>query len=110
MASRLRRLLPAVVAAFLLAAAPATSNSDPLLCIKHYESDGSGGWSANTGNGYYGGLQMDLGFQRSYGPEYLRKWGTANEWPAWAQLNAGHRAVRVRGYSPWPQTRYSCHV
>src|SRR5438876_5647928 len=25
------------------------------LCIHHYE----GSWTANTGNGYYGGLQMD---------------------------------------------------
>src|SRR5439155_1969022 len=31
---------------------------DAFLCIHRYE----GGWSSNTGNGYYGGLQMDLGF------------------------------------------------
>jgi opacity protein-like surface antigen len=34
------------------------------LCIHRLE----GGWSSNTGNGYYGGLQMNLGFQRTYAP------------------------------------------
>ena len=32
-------------------------------CIHRYE----GAWTSNTGNGYYGGLQMDLEFQRLYG-------------------------------------------
>ena len=30
------------------------------LCIHRYE----GAWNSATGNGYYGGLQMDVGFQR----------------------------------------------
>ena len=29
--------------------------NDAFLCIHHYE----GAWTSNTGNGYYGGLQMD---------------------------------------------------
>lgn len=99
-----------VVVIFLASATSATSYSDPLLCIKHYESDGDGGWRANTGNGYYGGLQMDLSFQHAYGWIYLSRWGTADRWPAWAQLSAGHRAVASRGYAPWPQTRRYCHV
>jgi hypothetical protein len=39
------------------------------MCIHRYE----GSWGAATGNGYYGGLQMDLSFQRSYAPKVLRK-------------------------------------
>ena len=74
-------------------------------CIHRYE----GGWSSNTGNGYYGGLQMDLGFQRSYGSDYLTRWGTADNWPAWAQLSAAVRAYRSgRGFWPWPNTARAC--
>jgi hypothetical protein len=74
-------------------------------CIHHYE----GAWSANTGNGYYGGLQMDLGFQRAYGGDFARRWGTADRWPAWAQLQAAVRAYRSgRGFFPWPNTARAC--
>jgi hypothetical protein len=33
------------------------------LCIHRYE----GAWNANTGNGYFGGLQMNMDFMRGYG-------------------------------------------
>jgi hypothetical protein len=74
-------------------------------CIHHYE----GAWNANTGNGYYGGLQMDIGFQSHYGGSYLRRWGTADNWPAWAQIDAAARAYRSgRGFGPWPNTARAC--
>ena len=75
------------------------------LCIHHYE----GAWSANTGNGYYGGLQMDVRFQSLYGREFIRRWGLADNWPAWAQLQAAARAYRSgRGFAPWPRTARAC--
>ena len=73
-------------------------------CIHHYE----GSWSANTGNGYYGGLQMDWSFMRAYGSEYLARWGHAGGWPVWAQLRTAERARAVRGYWPWPTTARWC--
>jgi len=74
-------------------------------CIHHYE----GSWRANTGNGYYGGLQMDLAFQHRYGADYLRRYGTADRWPAWAQIQAATRAYSSgRGFYPWPNTARYC--
>lgn len=74
-------------------------------CIHHYE----GAWNANTGNGYYGGLQMDIDFQNSYGAEFKRLWGTADNWPAWAQIQAARRAYDSgRGFNPWPNTARAC--
>jgi hypothetical protein len=74
-------------------------------CIHSYE----GAWTSNTGNGYYGGLQMDLSFQRLYGAEYLRRWGTADNWPSWAQLTAAVAAYRSgRGFWPWPNSARVC--
>ena len=76
-----------------------------LLCIHRYE----GPWNADTGNGYYGGLQMDLSFQASYGAEFLRRWGTADAWPAWAQIETAARAYQSgRGFYPWPNTARAC--
>jgi hypothetical protein len=74
-------------------------------CIHRFE----GAWNANTGNGYYGGLQMDVAFQSRYGASYLERWGTADHWPAWAQLQAAVRAYRSgRGFNPWPNTARAC--
>lgn len=77
-----------------------------LLCIH----GGEGAWTANTGNGYFGGLQMDVDFMFAYGAEYLQAYGTADHWSPLEQLTAGARAVRVRGYGPWPLTRIPCGV
>lgn len=76
-----------------------------LLCIHQYE----GSWTDPNGK-YYGGLQMDLNFQLTYGPSFYRRWGTADHWPIWAQLAAGRKAVASRGFSPWPNTRRYCGV
>ena len=74
-------------------------------CIHRFE----GAWTADTGNGYYGGLQMDLSFQRRYGAQYVRVWGTADKWPAWAQLAVAVRAYQSgRGFYPWPNTARAC--
>ncbi len=75
------------------------------LCIHRYE----GSWTADTGNGYYGGLQMDVSFQRRYGGDFAARWGTADNWPAWAQLEAAVRAYRSgRGFWPWPNSARVC--
>jgi len=85
------------------------SSVDPvrrgLLCIHRFE----GSWSAATGNGYFGGLQMDIGFQATYGGPLLQRLGPANHWPVEAQLAVGTIAYYAgRGFGPWPNTRRSC--
>ena len=35
------------------------------LCIHRHERHPAQGWRTRTGNGFYGGLQMDISFQRS---------------------------------------------
>lgn len=77
---------------------------DAFLCIHRYE----GAWDANTGNGYYGGLQMDRAFQARYGGEFVQRWGTADNWPVWAQLKAAMRGHADRGFYPWPKTARAC--
>jgi hypothetical protein len=78
---------------------------DGLVCIHSYE----GAWNSNTGNGYYGGLQFDWGFMQHYGGDFVARWGTADNWPVWAQLEAAARAYRSgRGFYPWPNTARLC--
>jgi hypothetical protein len=75
------------------------------LCIHRHE----GAWTANTGNGYYGGLQMDLGFQRAYGRDVLRRKGLAHRWGYLEQIWVAERAYRTgRGFYPWPNTARAC--
>jgi hypothetical protein len=76
-----------------------------------YEAFHHGKWAANTGNGYYGGLQMDLSFQRTYGGNLLATKGTANNWTMLEQMWAAERAYSSgRGFGPWPNTRKSCGI
>jgi hypothetical protein len=78
---------------------------DSFMCIHRFE----GAWDSNTGNGYYGGLQLDLTFQTRSGSEFLGRWGTADNWPVWAQLQAAARAYQAgRGFDPWPNTARFC--
>jgi len=78
-------------------------------CIHRYERNPAQGWRTHTGNGYYGGLQMDIHFQRAYGPELLRRKGTANNWTAVEQMWVAERAYRSgRGFYPWPNTARYC--
>lgn len=73
------------------------------LCIHHYE----GSW-VDPGSPYWGGLQMDLSFQATYGGWLLRHKGTADHWSPLEQIWVAVRAARVRGFSPWPNTARYC--
>jgi hypothetical protein len=95
------------------AAAERRAASPPLrsqwLCIHRHERDPDQGWATRTGNGYYGGLQMDLSFQRTYGSQLLRTKGTADRWTAAEQIWVAERARRSgRGFHPWPNTARAC--
>lgn len=71
------------------------------LCIHR----GEGAWNANTGNGYYGGLQMTSGWGGVERPDKLS--------PS-AQMALAEREYRASGYSTgwlegqWPNTSPPC--
>lgn len=76
------------------------------LCIHSYE----GAWN-DHGAPYYGGLQMDMSFQKAYGPEFLKAWGTADNWPVSVQMAVAMRAyLSGRGFYPWPNTARYCNL
>jgi hypothetical protein len=69
---------------------------------------GEGSWT-DPNSPYYGGLQMDLAFQRAYGPGLLRHKGTANHWAPYEQMWVAERALKAgRGFHPWPLTALRC--
>ena len=73
------------------------------MCIHRYE----GSWT-DGGGPYYGGLQMNLGFQGTYGGWLLRMKGTADHWTPLEQIWVAEKALRSRGFWPWPNTARSC--
>jgi Transglycosylase-like domain len=75
-------------------------------CIHSHEA---GAWSTNTGNGYYGGLQMDVNFQVAFGGWLYRAKGTAERWTPVEQMWAAERAHDSGlGFHPWPNTARMC--
>jgi hypothetical protein len=73
------------------------------LCIHRYE----GSWT-DTGAPYYGGLQMDVGFQQHYGGWLYARKGTADHWSALEQIWIAEKALKSRGFWPWPNTARDC--
>jgi hypothetical protein len=78
-------------------------HKDQWLCIHRYE----GAWD-DPDAPYYGGLQMDIGFQETYGASLLREKGTADNWTPLEQMWAAERAHETRGFTPWPNTARYC--
>jgi hypothetical protein len=76
---------------------------DEWQCIHGYE----GSWT-DPNPPYFGGLQMDLEFQQAYGPELLRKKGTADNWTPLEQMWVAEKAHRDSGFHPWPNTARYC--
>ena len=76
------------------------------LCIHRFE----GAWN-DPDPPYYGGLQMDLSFQRTYGSQLLATKGPANNWTPLEQMWVAERAHRAgRGFDPWPNTARYCRL
>jgi hypothetical protein len=81
-------------------------HEEAMLCIH----SGEGSWT-DPNAPYWGGMQMDMSFQRAYGPEFLRAYGTADNWPVSVQIAVSIRAMLSgRGYYPWPNTARDCNL
>jgi hypothetical protein len=79
---------------------------DEWLCIHRYE----GSWT-DPNAPYYGGLQMDMSFQRAYGWNLLQRKGTADNWSPLEQMWVAERAhASGRGFYPWPNTARFCNL
>ena len=87
---------------------------DEWQCIARYESTQI--WSMSptsepsSGGAYWGGLQMDVGFQNTYGADMIARHhgGLANTWTEAEQIVVANRAWQTRGWYPWPNTARAC--
>lgn len=59
--------------------------------------ESGGNWAINTGNGYYGGIQFDIGTWGGFGG-YAR----ADLAPRDIQIQRAEQIRASRGFSPWP--------
>ena len=75
------------------------------MCLQSHE----GSW-ADSGDPYWGGLQMDRSFMSAYAPAHLLRRGYANTWTPLEQMWVAERAYRSRGFGPWPNTRKMCGI
>jgi hypothetical protein len=89
----------------LRATRAAMGNVANWVCIHQHE----GAWN-DTGDPYWGGLQMDKGFMATYGSDMIRRHGggLADTWTPAEQMVVAQRAYRTRGYHPWPNTARAC--
>ncbi len=61
------------------------------------QCESGGNWAINTGNGYYGGLQFNLGTWQPYGGT-----GYPHQNSRETQIAVATRLHAERGFNPWP--------
>lgn len=69
------------------------------LCVHRYE----GAWDADTGNGYFGGMQFDLETWEANGGHGRPDLASPRQ-----QLVVAYTTWRRRGWEPWPNTAAEC--
>ncbi len=102
---RLRTLMTSALvsaaAATPLVAAAAPADAAPVSTwnrLAHCES--SGRWHVNTGNGYYGGLQISASTWRAYGGRHFAVLPSRASKPQ--QIRVGERIKHGQGWHAWP--------
>lgn len=77
-----------------------------LACLRRVETRGQKDpYRTNTGNGFFGAYQMDLGFWSRYGDP---RWPRPDAAPAAMQDLAAMRGLEARGLDPWPTAKRVC--
>ncbi len=64
------------------------------------QCESGGNWNANTGNGYYGGLQFSPGTWRSHGGGSYAS--TASQASRSQQIAIAEKVLRSQGWKAWP--------
>jgi Transglycosylase-like domain len=84
--------------AFVAPALAGPARQDPWDQVAQCESGGN--WSANTGNGYFGGLQFTRGTWHSFGGGAFA--GTADQATRSEQIAVAEKVLRAQGWRAWP--------
>jgi nucleoid-associated protein YgaU len=80
------------------AALMGTANAAPdSAWDKLAQCESGGNWNINTGNGYYGGLQFNLGTWRAFGGS-----GMPNQASKSQQIAVAERILAAQGWNAWP--------
>ncbi len=64
------------------------------------QCESGGRWHINTGNGYYGGLQISVATWRGYGGRHFAR--TPSRASKAAQIRIGERIKHGQGWRAWP--------
>lgn len=104
MVGDLRKIAVAVFAALALALTLAPPAHASYISLRTWnrlaQCESSGRWHINTGNGYYGGLQISHATWKAYGG--LRYARNAHRASKRHQIRIAHRIKHGQGWGAWP--------
>jgi hypothetical protein len=87
----------------LATAGPAAAHESPApvrVWDRVAECESGGDWHANTGNGYYGGLQFDDGTWDAFGGEHFAH--KAHRASKSEQIHVAQKVLVAQGWEAWP--------
>ncbi|MBP8181809.1 MAG: transglycosylase family protein [Acidimicrobiia bacterium] len=74
-----------------------TANADSVNWDAVAACESGGNWAINTGNGYYGGLQFNMGTWRANGGS-----GSPHQASRSEQIRVAENVLRSQGIGAWP--------
>jgi hypothetical protein len=80
--------------------APAADAASTRTWNRLAQCESSGRWHINTGNGYYGGLQISRSTWRGYGGRHFA--ALPSRASKAQQIRVGERIKRAQGWGAWP--------
>jgi resuscitation-promoting factor RpfA len=92
--------LAGTIVAAPMAIAAGTANASTVNWDTVAQCEASGNWGANTGNGFFGGLQFTANTWRAYGGGAYAP--TANLASRSAQISVAERVLAGQGIGAWP--------
>ncbi len=100
--NRIRKTLDLAVFAGALAVAPmalgtGAANADSVNWDAVAACESGGNWGINTGNGYYGGLQFNMGTWQSNGGSGSPHAASRDE-----QIRVAENVLHTQGIGAWP--------
>lgn len=97
----MKNMAALVVALSAVAAIPTIATAEPVNWDAIAQCESGGNWAADTGNGFYGGLQISPSTWRAHGGEGFA--GFPDDASRLEQIQVGKRILATQGPDAWPK-------
>ncbi|MCV7259818.1 transglycosylase family protein [Mycobacterium shimoidei] len=97
----MKNIAAVITALSAVAAIPTIATAEPVNWDAIAQCESGGNWAADTGNGFYGGLQISAPTWRAHGGDGFAKF--PDDASRLEQIQVGKRIMAAQGPDAWPK-------